>query len=183
MRSLNISILIFSRSNSEINCVLLSCMRLSKGARGVFRMLCYLIDSDSGWNCPTQVLRGDGRGKAISWLGRKTNWSHLNVKINKEAKKTVKLFLCVGNHFANGNCHIFCLRDCYGVAKQFCRLRQKLIIIKPYSPKELCDLAFAWLVQPWFCCCIQFPGYLVIFHFFEKRALNLYNLFRVSSLS
>ena len=165
MRSLNISILIFSRSNSEINCVLLSCMRLSEGARGVFRMFCTLIDSDSGWNCPTQVLRGDGRGKAISWLGRKTNWSHLNVKINKEAKNTVKLFPCVGNHFANGNCHIFCLRDCYGVAKQFCRLRQKLIIIKPYSPKELCDLAFAWLVQPWFCCCIQFT----YFSFFLKR--------------
>ena len=182
MRSLNISILIFSRSNSEINWLLLSCMRLSKGARGEFQMFCNLIDSDSGWNCPTQVLQVDSRGKAIFWLGRKTNWIHLNVKIKKAAKKTVKLFLCVDNYFAKANCHIFCFRDCYCVAKQFCRLRQKLI--KLYSPKELCDVAFAWLVHIlllWFQC--QFPSYLFLFHFFEKRVLNFFNLLRVSPLS
>ena len=182
MWSLNISILIFSRSNGEINYVLLSCMRLSKGAQVEFWMFCNLIDSDNGWNCPAMVLRVDGRGKAIFWLGRKTKWSHLNVKINKKAKKTVKFFLCMVNPFAKAKCHIFCFRDCYGVAKQFWRLRQKLI--KPYSPKELCDRAFAWLVYIlllWFQC--QFPSYLFLFHFFEKRVLNFFNLLRVSPLS
>ena len=97
-------------------------------------------------------------------------------------QKTVKLFLRVDNPFAKANCRIFCFRDCYGVAKQFCRLRQKLI--KPYSPKELYDVAFAWLVHNlllWFQS--QFPGSLFIFHFFEKRALNFYNLLRVSPFS